>query len=488
MGDAARAEVWTVDTHKLRMRTSKGTSHVSLCEISATGDLLATSAWDGTTKIWEMDSSKLLLTLERGVQLANSRDDQILGCRHTADGLEFVRLDRGTMFRLAEGMSVDGELVGATAFSHDGQQLIAYLSAPAQTSGRIVVWETGSLRQLGSVDTGQIGDLSCASDDHTLQVVHAGGASILPARSEPDGTLVYRPAKTYDVVSAPARASASFRRFAFLRDRKLTVRDLDQAAVQDPASADAASEQVYDLPNRHDDVLISADGKWAATGGWHSPVTCVWDLVHRRLAEQLRLGPQTGFYFSPESSQLVTSRWDAYRFWELETMRNTLTLRRIDCPQPDSMAVSADGRYAALILRPGELDIVSLPSGTVLFRLRRPTPGRPLRLAFSPDTSLLLECGSSPEYLVGVWDLAAVNRQLAEFDLGVPELPFPAGHLEGGQRASAVRFEGLEEWQSSGFIGLMDESAREKNWTVCVRCMIVNQIRPILPMSLPGTC
>ncbi len=135
MGDAARAEIWTVDTHQLRMRTGKGSSHVDMCQMSAVGDLLATSAWDGTTQVWEIDSSKLVLTLERGVQLNNSRDDQVLGCRMTAEGLELVRLDRGTMFRTAEGMSADGELVGATAFSHDGQQLIAYLSDPRKRRG-----------------------------------------------------------------------------------------------------------------------------------------------------------------------------------------------------------------------------------------------------------------------------------------------------------------------------------------------------------------
>ncbi len=325
------------------------------------------------------------------------------------------------------------------------------------------MWETGSLRQLGSAETGLIGDLRFASEDNTLEIVHPRGMSRLHATSGPDGTLVYRPKETFDVASAPATASASFRRFAFIRNGKLMVRDLGSVAAHDSASADVFAEQVYDLPNRHDDVLISADGKWAATGGWHSPVTCIWDLVNRRLAEQLRLGPQTGFYFSPGSTQLVTSRWDAYRFWDLQTMRNTLSLRRIDCPQPDSMAISADGRYAALTLRAGELDIVSLPSGTILFRLRRPTSGRPLLLAFSLDTSLLLECGSAPDYLVGMWDLAGVNRQLAGLGLEVPELHIGDGHFDRSQIPHLVCFEGLDDWRQSDFIGRMDEqSAREK--------------------------
>ena len=153
---------------------------------------------------------------------------------------------------------------------------------------------------------------------------------------------------------------------------------------------------------------------------------------HRRLAfrRHLRMerggaaiGPETAsgspnriLFLTGRSAQLVTCRWDAYRFWDLPSMENVLTLCRTNRPLPDPIVISSSGRWAAVSLRPHETDLVQLPSGKSILRLGGPRMN-PVVLGFSPDESKIV-VGNAENPMVGVWDLRELSQELAELDSG----------------------------------------------------------------------
>jgi WD40 repeat protein len=68
-------------------------------------------------------------------------------------------------------------------------------------------------------------------------------------------------------------------------------------------------------------IALSADGRWAATSGWHSDRVKVWDARTGTMVKELRLGQVTLASFTPEGRSLVTSRSGEYRFWDVPSWR-----------------------------------------------------------------------------------------------------------------------------------------------------------------------
>src|SRR5262249_4018431 len=73
--------------------------------------------------------------------------------------------------------------------------------------------------------------------------------------------------------------------------------------------------------------VLSPDGRWAATSGWHARSIKVWDAHTGALAEDLPLGAQNAAYFSPDGRTMITSLGGRYGFWEAPTWRRIRELR-----------------------------------------------------------------------------------------------------------------------------------------------------------------
>ncbi len=398
-GNAGRAEVWNVATGRLLSRTSPGPSWVSWCNVDPLGELLVTSAWDGTTRLWGIHSGRLILTLDRGIPLSHwSPQGTMLGSRQTDAGVELIHVNRGRSFGILQGPFHESERSWLAKFRSDGRIVAASLQNGNSVTRRVVLWDPCTRRQLGDFEANQVTALWFSEQE--LTVIQRGGLTHLPAHppdaASPDATyardeIVFGPPRNEPRFQSAVAAATNGDICALIRAEKLIVTrtrpSLDDELTPSAQERSTVDEPLasFKLPPPHDTVSISPDGRWAATGGWHSQVTCIWDLTEGRLAKELRLGSQTGFYFSPAAPQLVTCRWDAYRFWDLTTMVNVLTLSRSDCPQPDAIAIAPSGNSAVVCLRPDALDLVRLPSGTTELRLHGLRLGRPTALAFSPD-------------------------------------------------------------------------------------------------------
>jgi tetratricopeptide (TPR) repeat protein len=162
--------------------------------------------------------------------------------------------------------------------------------------------------------------------------------------------------------------------------------------------------------------------------------------------------------FTPDSSQLVTSCGDAFRFLNLNTMKPSLTLPRKASSQPGPIAFDEGGRLAVASLQAGELQLVDLPSGRILARLRRPQQDRAQTLNFNQNGTRLLE-----GYFFGLnlWDLHALQEELRSRGLDPVDQRLSTKHAS--HRVESVKLIGMEDWARPTFIGTMTEArARQR--------------------------
>src|SRR5207245_9683767 len=64
---------------------------------------------------------------------------------------------------------------------------------------------------------------------------------------------------------------------------------------------------------------LSADGRWAASSGWHSDRVRLWNVQTGQIAKEWVLGKWTLVFFTPDSRTLIISRGDEFSFCDVET-------------------------------------------------------------------------------------------------------------------------------------------------------------------------
>src|SRR5262249_379327 len=168
--------------------------------------------------------------------------------------------------------------------------------------------------------------------------------------------------------------------------------------------------------------VLSPDGKWAATWGWHTPSIKIWDARTGALVQELPLGPQNAAYFSPDGRTLVTSLADCYAVWEVPSWRAVRELRWEIPSYPGWVAFSPDRRLVALELSPAIVHLLDAATGRTLARLEDPDSDRARWLGFTADGGRLVTIAPYSR-AIHVWDLRRIARQLSGPALAAEPLP-----------------------------------------------------------------
>src|SRR5262249_22495064 len=108
---------------------------------------------------------------------------------------------------------------------------------------------------------------------------------------------------------------------------------------------------------------LSADGRWAASCGWHSECVRLWDAGTGGMVHEWILGRRGHVQFTPDSRALVISRGDEFSFWDVETRRPILRLPRDVTPFPGWVAFSPDGKLMALEMAPTVVHLKEAATG-----------------------------------------------------------------------------------------------------------------------------
>ena len=455
-----RVCVWNVRRGALASVLRGHTSGILRARFARSGYLLATSSWDGTTRLWDGVSGEPMATAP-GQLLGRFSPD---GCRlcfvvggklgvwDVVVAPESRTLHPGMLGNRSEVQ--DATVVWAADVSADGR-----LVATGDRDG-IRLWEADTGRGLAHLKAGYCETALFHPDGESIISSSKWGLYRWPIRPDPDrGSDAIR-------VGPPEllreTAASEWRIATWLPDRR-TLALIDNASTRvllvdsgHPHPAWSRARALDSGGNRRmTSVTVSPDGRWLAVGGWKENYVWVWDLQRRPLERPLSLRPKElvgnlSFVvgFSPDGRKLVSSTGSEagrtyYHFWRVGTWESCLRIDQersggASCPP----AFTGDGRLMALGIAPDQVLLADAATGRELARLTTLQPVTPTPLVFSPDGTKLI--ARTNEKTVLVWDLCQIRDQLAPrgLDWGAP--PYrkgPASRNAAGPIASprAVR-------------------------------------------------
>ena len=154
---------------------------------SHSGDLLASTGWDGTLRLWQPMTGRLLLTVPGGGGKLNPRfspDDRLLGCTTTGSEVELWEVAVGVGCRLLNLPLTDGE-IHSTAFSRDG------LLASASFGG-VRVWDSTAGREVCRLPIGETRSVLFHPTDGSLFTSGSRGVYRWPAAADRDSPHALR--------------------------------------------------------------------------------------------------------------------------------------------------------------------------------------------------------------------------------------------------------------------------------------------------------
>jgi eukaryotic-like serine/threonine-protein kinase len=402
-----KVHIWRTDTGQLHTILAGHAAAVVDVHFHPGGRLLASTAWDGTTRLWNYRSSEQLVRAE-GACAHFSRDGRRLG----GDCGRWEVITDGPFASVHQPRAPNSNrsLSGQFHIHPDGRLLVA--SNPRQWS----LWDTATGRVL-------------AVRDGTWARFDAAGAHLLTGtgyndlvrvpiqRRENDDEIVYTLGKPQH-----------------LADLKLGLSGLDAASgtmvvipnyTATPVLVDSSSGKVIGKLAAHCRgrwVDVSADGRLAATGSWHGADVLIHDLEAKKVLHRLPAG-SARVRFSPNGKTLAVGQIKEYSFWTADSAK---FIRRIErsaaASVPGVVAFSPDGRLICICPDNHLLCLIDAKTFDELARLPLPDDQFISALTFTPDGVRLLagtEAGG-----LHLFDLRLLRSRLAKLGLDWPGAPF----------------------------------------------------------------
>jgi serine/threonine protein kinase/WD40 repeat protein/Flp pilus assembly protein TadD len=431
--DDGQVYVWDVPRGKLASVLQGQTAKVVHCRFAHAGHLLATSSWDGTTRLWDAASGEVLASAWGQLEGPFSADDRRLpfyanaqlGVWDVAHAAECCTLHPGMIGNRAEKPVASGQVQGAD-FSPDGRLL-----AVADGDG-VRLYDTATGLELAHLPTGRCDTVLFQPDGRSLVSCGPPGLYRWPIRGEEEAGYVHLRIGPPISLRAGQPEPVCHRAAWIPGGPVLAATDNENACVRllDLAILGQSST----LPSEHHrmtSIAISPDGRWAAAGGWKERGVQVWNLPEHRLEKVLPPGDGGGdstfvVGFSPDGRWLVsrTNNEEAggYYFWRVGAWERRMVIR---CPDGHLFppAFTRDGTIMALVLTRQKILLADAATGRTIAHLSTLQPIGATPMVFSPDGTHLAAVTNQRTILL--WDLRAIRQQLARMDLDWDSPPYP---------------------------------------------------------------
>jgi WD40 repeat protein len=371
---------------------------VTQITISPDGRLLASVAWDGMVRLWDVaagrERTRAAVSHSGSVPMAFSPDGGRLAyfCDGTrlavwdvADGRECLNLEGpGPAGHVRAAFSPDGRLLAAGGSERRGVHLsdlatgreAAYL--PTETTSLIEFEPDGRLLVGG---TAGLHRYSLTRDGDRLQI--GPGAPVWPDRK-------FRPQGVDRHGRVVAGISLDYRFVLVATHRP------DTPIVSDNGPIVAAA--------------VSPDGRRAAATVWAQDKVRVWDAADGRVVCDLPVPSQGYPFFSPDGRRLVTAGQSEYRVWNTATWELLLVRDKQHEGVSGGAAFAPNGTVALIRSRTQALIDLVGPDGRPLAQLEAPSRNGLARVAFNADGSRLAAC--CDRQVTHVWDLRLIREQL----------------------------------------------------------------------------
>ncbi|RIK77944.1 MAG: hypothetical protein DCC68_16220 [Planctomycetota bacterium] len=410
--DVGRVKLWNASHLRLRvgaqplmlnpLENSYINQTIHVC-FSHRGDLLASTGWDGATRLWNpIDGSQVLRVPGFAAQF--SRDDRRLGFgkfgprvgrwRVAPPREHFVLIQdwQATKIRTVQ-FDPTGRLVGAASIRG------------------VAVWDLVTSKAVGAypIDNSRGGVIY---DDANRQVITNSRSGIL---CWPVGWRESQETMTYwlglpNPLPLPDRFSPG--PIAISRDGRWLAAGMRDAPGRVIIS-DLRNRHVQRIIEGHEHLYyvdISVDGRWVATGTQHGRDVKVWDTTNGRLATTVPCA-SANVAFTPDASMLVVGDGNSYSFLKVGSWTPSWRVpRNHSGGLAGQMAFAADAHLAVLAGGPRNVVLLSLDSG------------QPLATFSAPDTAVIssLAIGNDGSHVaagmengrVHVWNLHLIRREL----------------------------------------------------------------------------
>jgi WD40 repeat protein len=404
--------VWDLTSIAKPLATMEGHNHVTvLVAFNRLGDLLASTSWDNTVRLWEpLTGKQLISTPGAGADLRFNPDDRKLAFMQDGSKLGYWELAQSAEFRtLFLGAGVKSAFVD---FSSDGRLLI---SAEEKKSR---LWDLATGKELG-VLPGNAHAALFHPDGKTIFTCGGAGLNRWPIDVQ-GHTLSVGPQQT-------------------LRCQKNTLglaslsRDGSFLACQDGAHAigiklkDPEATIYYGGHANPRFIAVSPCGKFVATGTWHGTGVKVWDAAKGSVVQELPARASATVAFSPDGRWLVTSTGEDFQFWDTATWKaRHRVLRDRGGDIPGYMAFSPKGDLIAVAHSLSVVKLLDPATGKEIATLEPPNPLNLSWLRFSADGSTL---AAAAENFIYLWDLRRIRLRLADMKLDWDLPAYPAAPL-----------------------------------------------------------
>jgi WD40 repeat protein/predicted Ser/Thr protein kinase len=359
---------------------------------SPDGRRFATAGYDGSVRLWESGSGRLLsVLLGHGSEvnavawspdhktLASAGNDRTVRLWDVASGKLLVTVDGYDKAVLAVGWAADGHL------------LIALDEA-----GLLYRWQVAESRLLPLL-RGQEGGGYCLAGAGDGSAVAVGGA---------DHTVRLFDAETGKPFASALGHTTPVRSLAWSPDHKTLATGTEDGTIQ---VWDAAKGQLLLACHAHDGMVRalawSHDGKWIASATTQGEIA-LWkaDGVELIRAFHEHRATVTGLTWAPDDKTLVSASLDdTVRFWEIPSARPLAKVEGLQggISHQAMVAWSPDGCTLATA---GDNGVRLWDATSGGLRVLPAQPGRPSGLAWSPKSDILAvgEFGG----VVRLWDVA----------------------------------------------------------------------------------
>jgi WD40 repeat protein len=418
-----RCYVWQVDSGVRQAVLEGHQAEATRVLFNRSGDLLASASWDGTTRLWDPRSGKMLLTSQGGAGQFGP-DDRLAFVNKFAMGIWQVEAARECRTFSDPPSSQKGP--HHADVSPDGRWL-----ASCSLGDGVRLRDLSTGREVAHLPSGCY---SAIFHPDGKSLITSGGAGlhrwpIQPGLREAAGrkgswtskTTGPAPFSSEQQVGPPERLwvkrPASWASLGG-NQRTLVVNSGGNAHLLDLANP-AQSLVLRGQPGIHR-VTVSPDGRWAAAGCWQGTGARVWDCQTGRIVKALL--PKmwvVAVAFSPDGRWLVTASGQGTTFWEVGTWEPGLQIpcrgERLAFAPDGSMLAVCDSRYVVKLFDPTD--------GRQLAALEAPNPHPIVHLCFSSDGSQL--AAACETHVVQVWDLRRIRRHLAAMGLDWELPPYP---------------------------------------------------------------
>ncbi len=385
------AFIWDVERKRRRSVLRGHRAEVHCVAYSGDGELLATSSWDGTTRLWRATTGDLLVTAPgtliafaddgRSLAVEGARAQTILYDVHREDGVErtaFEMVDKGP---------------AQVAFSPCGRWLAA-----ACGRDQAYVWRHGGRPQLLPVGRCDRVGFGPAGDS-----LYTAGSRLYrwAIREEKNSAVTIGPPEPIAFTGRDLAVASAGGWIARLQVDRLAVAD-----CRDPASPQVVGEH----PGAWF-LAVSPDGRWGATGTGTARGVRIWAIAQRELAHEIE-STRAGVTFSPSGRWLVVGEGELYSLVETESGEKLWTFARTTAnDRPGPAAFDPGERIVALVESHRDVVLIDRSSGAVLARPQRTDSGDVTSLEFSSSGDRLAL--STEDHVVEIWDLRRFADRLS---------------------------------------------------------------------------